>query len=213
MALTRIFTWTMLLAIDLALPTPGVAQSPPSTRYVVDTVVIAVRAEPGSAGKVVGRLASGDSVELTGEREGVYAGIRTRNGSSGWVDGRYLTAQPVASMRLDELERELQSSQSARRSAEESLVRLSDDYGRLKAEIEEMRSTGVQPQALEAEIAALKERLALAEATQVELKRKNKELAENVEWHWFLSGAGVLVAGIILGIAVPRRRRSSWGSL
>jgi SH3 domain protein len=47
------------------------------------------------------------------------------------------------------------------------------------------------------------------------LKLKNQRLTDKTEQNWFLIGAGVVIAGIILGLLLPHMRvkknRSEWG--
>jgi SH3 domain protein len=55
------------------------------------------------------------------------------------------------------------------------------------------------------------------EAELERLKGAIKEAENQTQQRWFLIGAGVAGAGILLGLILPhlrfRRRKSSWGSL
>jgi SH3 domain protein len=49
------------------------------------------------------------------------------------------------------------------------------------------------------------------------LEQRNLELTNRNKQDWFLIGAGVVVAGVLIGLILPnlrlKRRRSTWGSL
>ena len=178
------------------------------TRYVVDQVIITVRNQPLGQGDIIHRLSTGDAMALTGKTKDQFVEVELPNGLSGWVDSRYITATPIARV---ELERELETSRTEQAEVEESLVRLSDDYRLLNEELTELRNSAGQPSDFEEQIDRLKQELAVAKEETDRLDRRNKELKESAKWQWFLTGAGMLAAGIVLGFVIPRRRRrSSW---
>jgi SH3 domain protein len=122
------------------------------TSYIVDTVVVPMRAAPGEDAPILARLVSGDPVVRLDEVAGSYVKISLPDRREGWVDSRYLTSEPVARRRLEEiteqygdLHEQLELRQSARDAAEQSLVRLSDDYERLSEELERLRKASLQP--------------------------------------------------------------------
>ncbi|HKK23328.1 MAG TPA: hypothetical protein VJ947_06540, partial [Pseudohaliea sp.] len=60
---------------------------------------------------------------------------------------------------------------------------------------------------------ALREQLSTAEVQIAALQQENGELASRRNRDWFIAGAVVLLAGVLVGIIVPRirwRRRSRW---
>ncbi len=218
---TRGLACALSCALALAASMTGTALAGESTRYVIDFLVVTVRSQPGEWAEVVSRLSSGDPVELTGEVRDGYARVVLPGEGQGWVDARYLSDQPTAREQLDamipryeRLREQHASSQAAQAEAEASLVRLSDDYAMMSEELKRLRAKTAEPEALQRKNDELKERLALAEMEAEQLRRRNRELDENENWVWFLTGAGVLLAGIVLGFAIPRgrRRRSSWDS-
>ena len=67
--------------------------------------------------------------------------------------------------------------------------------------------------AINAENNALREQLSTAEVQIAALQQENGELASRRNRDWFIAGAVVLLAGVQVGIIVPRirwRRRSRW---
>lgn len=207
--MTRIFVAALTLAVMTANQRAVSADS--HTRYVVDQVVIIVRDQPLGLGEVIHRLVTGDVMTLTGQSNDDYVEVDLPSGVRGWVDNRYITATPIARV---ELERALQQSRAEQAETEASLVQLSDDYARLGEVLDELRSSAGQPHGFEEEIDQLKQEVAEAIEEAGRLDRKNKELLESEQWQWYLSGAGTLAIGIVIGLAISRRRRrSNWDSL
>lgn len=204
---------TIMGGVALSL---GMIISPPTladehTRYVVDQVVITVRDQPLGQGEIIHRLVTGDPMALTGRSNDTFVEVDLPDGLTGWVDSRYITATAIAKV---ELERVLAESRAAQAETEESLVRLSDDYRLLNAEMEELRNSAGQPRDFEEQIDQLKQEIAASRDEVEQLDRKNKELAESSEWEWYLAGAGTLAAGVVMGLVIPRRRRrSGWEGL
>ena len=199
------------LALSAGLMFTLTSSADEHTRYVVDQVVITVRDQPLGQGDIIHRLTTGDAMALTGQSNDQFVEVDLPNGVSGWVDSRYITATPIARV---ELERALEASRSAQAEVEKSLVRLSDDYRLLNEELTELRNSAGQPSDFEEQIDRLKREVAIAKDEVGRLNRRNKELKESAEWQWFLTGAGTLAAGIVLGFVLPRRRRrSTWDSL
>jgi len=62
---------------------------------------------------------------------------------------------------------------------------------------------------------ALTSRLETLLAERERLERENQSLKDRTAMDWFLRGAGVIIAGILLGLVIPRirfRRRDSWSN-
>ena len=195
-----VMTSTLLGYTRLGLPDTHI-------RYVIDQVVITVRAQPSDDAEVIRRLATGEEMQLTGQESEPFVQARFADGLEGWVDSNYLTATPITSVQLEQA---LAESQAELNQAEESLVSLSDDYRLLNEELKQLRSSAGQPSDLEEKLERTKTELTQAKVEVADLVRTNKELTESTDWTWFLTGAGVLLAGVILGFAIPRRRPSSF---
>lgn len=74
-------------------PTPTSAFSP-TPFAIVRAEVLNVRAGPGTAYPVVGRLAAGESVDIVGQSaDGAWWQIRYKGGRDGWVSGALVQAQ------------------------------------------------------------------------------------------------------------------------
>jgi len=188
-------------------------------RYIIDTVVVTVREQANDSSQVIARVTSGERVWLTGQVDELYRQVLLDDGTSGWVDTRYLSDKQVARVEAEELRAELEElrlrydeSRESQSESEQSLIRLSDDFRIVNEELEKLRGSAGDPTKAERELEQLRERLSVIETEADQLLRLNKEFNESSDTRWFLIGAGVLLAGIVLGLALPKggKKRSSW---
>ncbi len=86
----------------------------------------------------------------------------------------------------------------------------------LQHELDEIKRTAADAIQIAEERKRLRKQVADLSFTVEDLRLKNLELTNKNSHYWFLSGAGVLLLGVIIGLILPhlslRRRRSSWDS-
>ncbi len=191
-------------------------------RYVSELMEITLRTGPGTGRKIIAMLPSDLKVEvLTPGDE--WTQIRTPDGKEGWVVSRYLTAEMPKSLQLERLQRKY-----------EALVKKADELAKqnneLKTRNQELGSElATKAKSLDelaasyktlkddsAEFLKVKARYQKAATRLTELSAKSEKLEEalsKLELHqnirWFLSGAGVLLVGFIIGFSAKRQRRRS----
>ncbi len=198
-----------------------------ATHWVRDKIVISVRSEPGSDGKILRSISSGTGMKIV-ERSsnGAYAKVVLNNGLEGWVSTRYLVDKPIAAMRLAKMEaewkqfkeenthlkKELEELQALSGDLE-AVRRLRAENARLVAEAEKFREINAEPLALANENEELRNKN-VAIDKELQMVRQELQVAKDrSDRDWFLLGAGVLVAGILVGIVLPRlriRKKNSW---
>jgi SH3 domain protein len=190
--------------------------------YVTDSLKFSVRAEPGNEQKSVGLVESGQMLELLKPGE-TWSLVQLPNGAQGYLLSRYLTEQPPARHRFEQV-------QEKNRNLTQQAAGLLEENTRLKAENEKLaaaagghqRETDAVRRDFEAfkkdvaDVAALKDRL---ETLSAELDSKNKEIEalhlkstpifQDINLYWFLAGAGVLFVGLLIGFSLKRQRRYS----
>ena len=225
-----------LLALALAaLAAPPLAAQEAAggageVRYVTDRLSITLRAGKGTGFRILRMLPSGARVTvLETDPESGWSRVRLESGLEGWVLTRYLMREPSARERLARAE-----AQAAK--ARERAAALEAEVRRLKAERDAARREAAAQRAraekAERELARIRrlsaESLRLAESHErmrrqvLDLERElrlaleeNDALRDRTARDWFMAGAGVLLAGIVVGLVLPRirwRRRSSWDS-
>jgi SH3 domain protein len=210
----------------------ALGQALAETRYVTDRFEITMRTGESTRHKIIRMLESGTPVEVLGSNaDSGYARIRTEDGGTGYVLERQLIEEPVARDRIVALEarlRELQQEpdQLAARLAELQKVHaeledrhqaLLRDKSRLEEELATIRHASANVLQITQERAELRQSVAELTRQAAELQQANQDLRNQTTQRWFLIGAGVTGAGILIGLILPnlrfRRRRSSWGSL
>jgi hypothetical protein len=108
-----------LAALLLTLATAVAAAA---TAYVSDELVLGVYAEQGGQGQRLTTLHSGASVETLGVN-GDYTQVRLGDGTIGWVKSAYLMTQVPATVRLKQLEEELDRSRATTPALAEAAAR------------------------------------------------------------------------------------------
>lgn len=141
-ALGLVFLFAAWEAPGAALPsvaTAGVAR-PASIAYVSDELVLNVYAEENTQGQRLATLHSGASVE-TLSINGEYTQVRLADGTTGWVKSAYLTANEPASLRVKQLEEELERTRAispglAEAAARSQIDRLSRELALKQAQLD-----------------------------------------------------------------------------
>jgi len=213
---------TVVLAVLLAVAGAAMAE----TRYVDDRLVITLRTGQGNAYQILRTLPSGTPMELL-EAGDTYSKVRLQDGTEGWVLSQYLTDQPVARDQLTQAEQKLERLQnenqelkkslgelkSEKRSVESEHKQLSSTADKLQKELDRMKDVAARPMELDKQNQEMRQRLQELELQSRMLKEENTALRDRTNRDWFLAGGGVLFAGLILGLLLPklRKRSSGWG--
>ena len=216
--------WLFALTLLLTLWIPGTGNTA-DTLYVSDTTLEAnLRSGTSQDNRIIGMLRPGTKVTLTSEQDG-WAKVTLEDGRTGWILRRYLSERPpwretaerlqkeneqlrtkLNTVRTDyqrmmqkstELQKQMDSQQSELLSAQsdyEELKKSSTNYLNLKMAYENLQNEARQ-----------------TKAKLDELEKGYGKLKTSRALRWFLSGAGVLILGWIIGSSMARvkRRRSS----
>ena len=198
------------------------------TLYVSDQLVITVRTGPSTENSIITNLVTGDAVEvLQANAETGYTRVRIQSGVEGWVLGRYLVATPVSQDRLIIAESDLAEVQATVATLEGSVAMLAAEFEVTGRRLEETETENASLTKELADLRAASENVLSIRDQNESLRRRLNERNEEAELlaidndllrsratrDWFVAGGGVLLAGIIVGIIVPRlrrRRRSQW---
>lgn len=157
----------------LALALP--AQS--ETAWVKDELRLNLRTGPGTQFRIKGAIGTGDKLQVL-ERGDGWTKVSTPDLGQGWIPAGFLQSQPPAGVRLAQVE-----AQTAEfRSQYESIT--------------------ARTSALEAENATLSENDASQRQQIEQLTRENFELRAGARWPEWITGAGILLAGMLMGAIV-----------
>jgi SH3 domain protein len=136
--------------------------------------------------RIIAMLRPGTQVTLLREDRG-WAEVKPQDGRRGWILKRYLSDRPPWILTAQQLEAENQKLREQLRGVGGSQQELTQENERLKREAEE------------------------AQKRAEEMERAYRDTKLSGQLRWFLSGAGVVLLGWLLGywMGRMRRRRSS----
>ena len=213
-------------ALILWLVAASAAHGAPA--WVSDEFEITLRSGPSTNNSIQRMVGSGTQLEvLEQDADSGYARVRTATGTEGWVLSRYLMNEPSARQQLEKLTGQLTgtSAEGTTLSSQLGAVRngynsskrqigmLENEKAGLESELVEIRSAAADVLGINEQNKNLMEELASAKMRADTLAEQNRQLTNETTRYWFMSGALVLLVGILLGIWVPRirwQRRSSY---
>ena len=197
----------------------SVAHSAPA--WVSDDFEITLRTGPSTSNSILQMVNSGTRLEVLerGSDSG-YSQVRTSEGKEGWVLTRYLMNQPSARDQLEKLAGQLNgtsaegtslSSQLAAvrngyNSAKRQISMLENEKSALESQLAEIRRTASDVLGVNEQNKNLTEELAAEKVRADALKEENRKLSTDTTRYWFMSGALVLLIGMLLGLWIPRIR-------
>lgn len=194
------------------------------TRYVDDQLVITMRTGKANTYQILRTLPSGTRLELL-EEEGNYSHVRTPDGTEGWVLSQYLSKSPIAKVRLARAEQQLEqlrqeklqlqqrfaTLQEEKNSLDKEHSNLGGEAEKLRSELEQLREVAARPIELAQQNKNLNDKVVRLQQELQQIQSENSRLQDRSQRDWFLSGAGVLFGGILLGVLLPRLRRKKRG--
>jgi SH3 domain protein len=209
-----------ILAFGLLIILPA-TQVMAEPMWVSDQFEVMLRSGPSTSNAIERILPSGTALELVERDDDAgYARVRTAAGTEGWVLTRYLMDEPSAREQLEaltsrltsvaaqgsSLTSQLDAVQGEYDSASRQIATLENEKRRLEGELAEIKRTAANVLAINNQNKELRDQLANAEIQAATLEQQNRELTGQTTRYWFMTGALVLVVGMILGIWLPRIR-------
>lgn len=189
--------------------------------WISDQFEVMLRSGPSTSNAIERMLPSGTALEvIERDDESAYSRVRTAAGTEGWVLTRYLMGEASAREQLttltgrltnanaqgSSLTSQLGSIKSEYDSATRQIASLERENQKLEKELAEIKRTAANVLAINSQNQELREQLTTTEIDTATLEQQNRELSSQTTRYWFMSGALVLVVGMILGIWLPRIR-------
>ena len=175
------------LALALLPPALSVALAAGAeTAWVKDELRLNLRTGPGTEYRIKGAVGTGDRLEVL-ERTTGWTKVSSPDLGEGWIPEGFLQAEPTAGVRLAQTEAETADFRSQ-----------FDSISKRAKELEQTNAT-------------LSERDTDQQSQIQKLTRENLELRAGARWPEWITGAGILTAGMLMGVIlhsiVGRRTR------
>lgn len=189
--------------------------------WVSDQFEITLRSGPSTGNSIQLMIDSGTRLEvLERDAESGYSRVRTQGGTEGWVLTRYLMSEPSAREQLQTLTGQLTNANSRGTSLDSQLKAIRAEYesannqirqlerekAAVEQELAEIQRTAANVLAINNQNKSLMDQLAAAQIRADTLQQENRALSGQTTRYWFMTGALVLLVGIVLGIWLPRIR-------
>lgn len=198
-------------------------------QYVSDHQVINMRSGKTTQHRIIRTLETGDKLRVL-KREKKYTKVRTEKGETGWVPTRFLMSEPAARVVLPPVKAKLEKLQKdhaelsksfkavskeleSLKHAAASLERLEKKHKKLLEESVRLRDAANKSNNLSEESKDLARKNTTLESQMDLMMRELKSLRDGNNRLWFLTGAGVILIGIVIGVMIARSRKekkSSW---
>ncbi len=210
-----------IMVVALALGLSGSAAYA-QQMFVKEMMKITMRTGPGNDRKILALVNTGQAVEVVEQGE-EWSLVRIGESKEGWVLTRFLTQEEPSSISLAKLTQKYAALETKHITLSEEKTRLQETVQRLT---KDMQTGAKAMKGLQKDYDTLKSGSAdyiklksEHQKTSAQLtdqtKRANKfeeeltKLLRNQNIKWFLSGAGVLILGFIIGYSSKRTRRRS----
>ncbi len=207
------------------------------TQYIIGLMKVTFRTGPGEDHRVLAMIKTGQAVEIlvteadddrddanTDEAPGKdWTHVRLPNGKEGWVLSRFLTDKEPFSVAFDQakqkneklalqLEALLEESEKQKNTnsrLESEFTKNKNKFNELKKSYETLKKESSEFLKLKTDYKKTAAALAadIKKTGKIETELSRMRLQKNIKW--FLSGAGVLVLGFLLGLSARRQHRRS----
>ncbi len=194
--------------------------------HVKPTSEVPLRRGQGTDYKIDAVISDGTKVSLL-EVDGDWAQVQLGSGREGWILKRYLSDEIPLRHQIAELEQnkadlEVQLIQvenhltelmEVNNQTEQNLTVCTDERDTVNSDFQRLQKDT-------ANVVQTKEKLATTEKQLSELSNRfaaleleNKGLKNNTSLVWFLTGSGVLLLGLLIGVIAGKRSKKRYGSL
>ena len=221
------FRVTTILALSfLAMLATGSASA--ESAWVSDQFEITLRSGPSTSNAIQLMVSSGTELEvLERDEEAGYTRVRTGGGTEGWVLTRYLMSEPSAREQLTTLSGQLTSANTRGSSLDTQLSAVRSEYDtaqqriqtlerekqQLEQDLSEIRRTAANVLSINEQNQTLNQAKTDLEIQVTALETQNRDLRGQSRRYWAMTGAGIMLLGMLLGLWLPRikwQRRSRY---
>ena len=193
--------------------------------YVSDEFSIPLRAGPDVNERIIRtKITSGTKLQkLDGPMENNYIKVQTSRGEIGWIPAEFVVTEPPSKLLLDEqkeyvkaLSSELNTAREKAELLENSAIEINDANQELKTRIATLEAELLNIKALASDTikinqdnSILKDTNQRLRASLIQLTEREKTLSKTSRYLDFLIGGGLIGAGLVIGLLLKGRRKST----
>lgn len=215
----RVYSLLSVLLLLCAHPLLALGETIPanSVAYVsADEIRITLRRSPGEGYQAVKVLKAGMRLKVLETNDKGWTHVLTDDRNEGWILQRFISQEVPAKSRIGAIEDanlKLSSERKDLASKLENLEKATRECSQNQKELADIKSRSHNFQTLDQSNKFLTSKV---EQLEKEFKRVSEDkrlLEKQSDSLFFLSGAVVLLLGLVGGFVLSRRRRSSYGTL
>ena len=211
-----------IFCLGLILSTTVVMMSAASgeLRFVRPSIKVPVRRGQGTEYKILRLVKSGDQVELLEEND-AWARVRLKNGTEGWMPGRFLAREAPPFKRVEILRAENKNLTQHNNELDRKFTELRDLQDRtgrelstciaqrdtIQTEYQTLKTDTADVVALQDEMAATQKEIQRVRTAFADVEQQNKDLKRKTTISWFLAGGGMILIGWIIGLITCRSKK------
>jgi len=189
--------------------------------YVTDSFEITLRTGPSNENKITAMLFSGRALEVLGT-QAEWSHVKVLDdGKEGWVMSRYLVTrlpwevqarklqEDLASLnaKLNRVQKEFVDESQERQGLAAEIKRKTEELEALSKEYLELKKGAEGYLRLKTLYEATEKSMKVAQAELSRLTAENESLRSSEQNRWFLSGALVLLCGLLIGGIAGRQQK------
>lgn len=194
--------------------------------HVKPTSEVPLRRGQGTDYKIDAVISDGTQVSLL-EVDGDWALVQLGSGKEGWILKRYLSDEIPLRSQIAELEQnkadlEVQLIQvdnhlaeltEVNSKTEQNLTVCTDERDTVNADYRRLQKDTANVVQTKEKLATVERNLSDLSSRFAALELENKGLKNNTSLIWFLTGSGVLLLGLLIGVVAGKRSKKRYGSL
>ena len=207
--------FTFVIVCLILLPTSVWAEE---YLYVTDSLKATFRTGPGNDHKILRMVSSGEKLTVI-EAQDAWTKVQLPNGVEGWMLNQWLTKEVPKGIQLEALQKKYENLLMQHSKLKQDCEILKQENNALQSDLsickqkendvnkeyEELKAGSGQFLELKEKYSKTKTTL---EAKMIECDTLNDQLTQ--KWiFWTVTGAGILLIGIIMGSSSKRKRRHS----
>ena len=213
-------TGLRLLLCTLLFSQAVIVNAAEDTRYISDVFYVPLHSGNSTKHRIIHRgLKTGTRLTLLEtDNEAGFSRVTTSKGTEGWIQNQFLSATPIARIRLAEAQNKLQQlntkfigleknnseTQQSNSERQKQVALLSRQNQQLNKELASIKKISANAINLDTNNRELLKKNEMLKIEIAELQANNSRLSDKSDQEWFFRGALAVLMGVFLAILLPK---------